>query len=64
MDRHLAGQVAEIWVLYVVGMAMIVARIFCRTKLVGFANYQWDDYGILVVAVSFSSISSSSSFSP
>jgi hypothetical protein len=50
MDRHLAGQVAEIWVLYVVGMAMIVARIFCRTKLVGFANYQWDDYGILVVA--------------
>lgn len=48
----LAGQIAEIYVLFVIGAVMIGARIFCRTKLVGFRNYQWDDYGILAVAVS------------
>ena len=52
MDQSLASQIAEIWVLYLVGALMISARIFCRTKLVGFSNYQWDDYLIIAVAVS------------
>ncbi|KAF4953936.1 hypothetical protein FSARC_12292 [Fusarium sarcochroum] len=45
----LAGQIAEIWILYVIGTAMIAARVFCRTKMVGWRNYQWDDYLVLAV---------------
>jgi hypothetical protein len=48
----LAGQIAEIWILYVIGTAMIGARIFCRTKMVGYRNYDWDDYLVIAVAVS------------
>ena len=51
MGESLAGQIAEIWALYIIGAVMIGARIFCRTKLVGFGNYQWDDYLIIAVAV-------------
>ncbi|KAI8648229.1 hypothetical protein NCS57_01490900 [Fusarium keratoplasticum] len=47
----LAGQIAEIWILYVLGVLMIAARIFCRTKMVGYRNYEWDDY--LVIGVAF-----------
>ncbi|KAF5562813.1 integral membrane protein PTH11, partial [Fusarium phyllophilum] len=46
----LAGQIAEIWILYVIGTAMIGARIFCRTKMVGYRNYDWDDYLVIAVA--------------
>ncbi|KAM0080235.1 hypothetical protein ACKRZS_007607 [Fusarium odoratissimum] len=46
----LAGQIAEIWILYVIGTAMIAARIFCRTKMVGYRNYDWDDYLVIAVA--------------
>ncbi|CAG9994670.1 unnamed protein product [Clonostachys byssicola] len=49
-DQSLVGQIVEIWFLYVIGAVMIGARIFCRTKLVGFANYQLDDYIIVGVA--------------
>lgn len=52
MEQSLAGQIAEIWVLYIIGMVMIGARIFVRTKLVGYQNYEWDDYLIFGVAVS------------
>lgn len=48
----LAGQIAEIWILYVLGVLMIAARIFCRTKMVGYKNYEWDDYLVIGVAVS------------
>ncbi|RSL82177.1 hypothetical protein CEP52_017033 [Fusarium oligoseptatum] len=47
----LAGQIAEIWILYVLGVLMIAARIFCRTKMVGYRSYEWDDY--LVIGVAF-----------
>ncbi|CEI66214.1 hypothetical protein FVEN_g4389 [Fusarium venenatum] len=46
-----AQQSIEIWLLYTVGIAMIAARVFCRTKLVGYKNYNLDDY--LVVLVGF-----------
>ncbi|KAF4467928.1 integral membrane PTH11 [Fusarium albosuccineum] len=46
----LAGQIAEIWILYVIGSAMIAMRIFCRLKMVGYRNYQWDDYLVIGVA--------------
>ncbi|EEU33546.1 uncharacterized protein NECHADRAFT_56504 [Fusarium vanettenii 77-13-4] len=46
----LAGQIAEIWILYVLGVLMIAARIFCRTKMVGYKNYEWDDYFVIGVA--------------
>ncbi|EWG53526.1 hypothetical protein FVEG_11941 [Fusarium verticillioides 7600] len=46
----LAGQIVEIWILYVIGTAMIGARIFCRTKMVGYRNYDWDDYLVIAVA--------------
>ncbi|KAM5341273.1 hypothetical protein ACJ41O_015382 [Fusarium nematophilum] len=46
-----AGQIAEIWILYVLGILMIAARIFCRTKMVGYRNYELDDY--LVIGVAF-----------
>ncbi|KAM0338312.1 hypothetical protein ACHAPU_011364 [Fusarium lateritium] len=46
----LAGQIAEIWILYMIGTAMIGARIFCRTKMVGLRNYEWDDYLVIGVA--------------
>lgn len=52
----LAGQIAEIWILYVIGTAMIAARIFCRTKMVGYRNYDWDDYLVIAVAVSLHSM--------
>lgn len=48
----LASQIAEIWILYVLGILMIAARIFCRTKMVGYRNYEWDDYLVIGVAVS------------
>lgn len=51
-EESIIGQIIEIWFLYVIGLALIGARIFCRTKLVGWQNYQLDDYLIIVVAVS------------
>lgn len=51
-NMALAGQIAEIWILYVLGVLMIAARIFCRTKMVGYRNYEWDDYLVIGVAVS------------
>ncbi|CEF74611.1 hypothetical protein FGSG_02334 [Fusarium graminearum PH-1] len=44
-------QLIEIWILYTIGILIIAARVFCRTKLVGYKNYDWDDY--LVVLVGF-----------
>ncbi|KAG8676462.1 hypothetical protein FPOAC2_02559 [Fusarium poae] len=44
-------QLLEIWFLYTIGIVMIAARVFCRTKLVGYRNYDWDDY--LVVLAGF-----------
>ncbi|KAF4500134.1 integral membrane PTH11 [Fusarium agapanthi] len=46
----LAGQIAEIWTLYVIGTAMIAVRIFCRTKMVGYRIYDWDDSLVIAVA--------------
>lgn len=51
--ESLTGQIVEIWFLYIIGAFMIGARIFCRTKLIGWRNYEWDDYLIVVIAVSF-----------
>lgn len=50
--ESLTGQIVEIWFLYVIGAVMIGARIFCRTKLIGWRNYEWDDYLIVAIGVS------------
>lgn len=57
MTQSVTGQIVEIWILYVIGASMIAARIFCRTKLVGYRGYQWDDYLIMALAVSAESLS-------
>ncbi|EKJ76017.1 hypothetical protein FPSE_03789 [Fusarium pseudograminearum CS3096] len=49
--NSVAQQLIEIWILYAMGILIIAARVFCRTKLVGYKNYDWDDY--LVVLVGF-----------
>ncbi|KAK2029930.1 hypothetical protein LX32DRAFT_662839 [Colletotrichum zoysiae] len=38
----------EIWTLYAVATLMIVARVFCRTKLVGVSDFRPDDYLIFL----------------
>ncbi|KAI1775291.1 hypothetical protein F4818DRAFT_441389 [Hypoxylon cercidicola] len=50
MDPRFVGNVVEIWILYFVGMMAIAARVYCRTKLVGFKGYQLDDYIVIAVA--------------
>lgn len=50
MAQSITGQIVEIWILYVIGISIIAARIFCRTKLVGYRGYQWDDYLIVALA--------------
>lgn len=57
MTQSVTDQIVEIWILYVIGASMIAARIFCRTKLVGYRGYQWDDYLIMALAVSAESLS-------
>lgn len=44
-------QLIEIWILYTIGILIIAARVFCRTKLVGYKNYDWDDYLVVLVGV-------------
>jgi hypothetical protein len=44
-------QLLEIWILYTVDIATIAARVFCRTKLVGYRNYDWDDILVVLVGV-------------
>ncbi|KPA37355.1 integral membrane protein [Fusarium langsethiae] len=44
-----AKQLFELWFLYTVGIVMIAARVFCRTRLVGYGNYDWDDYLVILV---------------
>lgn len=51
MPEPLIAQVVEIWFLYLIGAVMIAARIYCRTKLVGYKHYKLDDYLIFAVAV-------------
>lgn len=49
--NSVAQQLIEIWILYAIGIIIIAARVFCRTKLVGYKNYDWDDYLVVLVGV-------------
>ncbi|KAI2466798.1 hypothetical protein F4781DRAFT_444782 [Annulohypoxylon bovei var. microspora] len=49
MEQRFVRNIVEIWLLYVLGFLVIVARIFCRTKLVGIRGYQPDDYAVIAV---------------
>ncbi|KAL7627400.1 hypothetical protein AAE478_001593 [Parahypoxylon ruwenzoriense] len=50
MDQRFVGNIVEIWFLYFFGSLIIAARIYCRTKLVGYSGYQLDDYLVIAVA--------------
>ncbi|KZL79149.1 hypothetical protein CI238_12370 [Colletotrichum incanum] len=49
MTTEIDPSVVEIWTLYAVATLLIVARVFCRAKLVGVTGFRPDDYLIFFV---------------
>lgn len=43
----------EAWTEYALGMCILFVRIFARIKVVGFKNWQGDDYFALLAVVFF-----------
>lgn len=41
----------EVWTLYAVSVLVILTRVFARWKMVGFKQFQADDYLMLLAAV-------------
>ena len=48
--------VREIWILYSIGMAIALFRLYSRTSLLGFRGLQMDDYFSAVACVCISPI--------
>jgi hypothetical protein len=58
----LEAALIETWTLFAFGSITIMLRIFCRTRMVGFAGYCGDDYLIFFGWVSRSSYPYTSQF--